>query len=185
MSGILFYLMGASGSGKDSLLQSCRQKLEHSHKAFIAHRYITRAADAGGENHIHLTESEFALRVETNMFSMHWASHGHLYGIGKEVEIWVESGLNVIMNGSREYLPEALERFSFIVPIMVDIETGLLRERLHKRGRENDEEIEKRLKRHQSLLHHMPENTLYIDNNDSLKQGTETLLDIITRPHAV
>jgi ribose 1,5-bisphosphokinase len=181
MSGKLFYLMGASGSGKDSLLQGCRQKLEHSHKAFIAHRYITRAADAGGENHIHLTESEFKLRIETGMFAMHWPSHGHLYGIGKEVEVWVESGLNVIINGSREYLPSAMKQFGYIIPIMVNIDESLLHDRLYNRGRESHSEINKRLERHATLLHHMPENTLFVDNNGSLDQGVQSLLDIITR----
>jgi ribose 1,5-bisphosphokinase len=180
MSGHLYYLMGASGSGKDSLLQGCRHRLEHSHKAFIAHRYITRAADAGGENHIHLTESEFELRRDTGMFCMHWASHGHLYGIGKEVEVWVNHGLNVIMNGSREYLPKALNNFSAITPIMITIDSDQLRHRLEKRGRESAIEIDKRLQRHEELLHQMPKSTLFIDNSGALEQGIDTLMDIIT-----
>ncbi|WP_415900934.1 phosphonate metabolism protein/1,5-bisphosphokinase (PRPP-forming) PhnN [Neptuniibacter sp. QD48_11] len=180
MSGKLFYLMGASGSGKDTLLQGCRQRLEHSHQAFIAHRYITRAADAGGENHIHLTESEFQLRVDTAMFAMHWASHGHLYGIGKEVEIWVKAGLNVIINGSREYLPIAMQQYDFLIPVMINIKTELLRDRLHKRGRETDLEIEKRLKRHADFLDHMPTGTMYIDNSGSKEKGIDALMDIIT-----
>lgn len=180
MSGKLFYLMGASGSGKDALLQGCRHRLQHSHQAFIAHRYITRAADAGGENHIHLTESEFQLRINTQMFALHWASHGHLYGIGKEVEIWVNSGINVIINGSREYLPQAQKKHDFIVPIMVNIKTDLLRERLHKRGRESNVEIEKRLERHNQFVHHMPEGTLQIDNSGTLTEGVDALMKILT-----
>ncbi len=53
----LLYLMGASGSGKDSLLDALRQHLPTD--VAVAHRYITRPADAGAENHIALSETEF------------------------------------------------------------------------------------------------------------------------------
>lgn len=56
--GKLIWLMGPSGSGKDSLLAELRQQ-EHE-QLLIAHRYITRAANAGNENHIALSEQEFS-----------------------------------------------------------------------------------------------------------------------------
>lgn len=55
--GRLIWLMGPSGSGKDSLLSALRQR-EHS-QLLVAHRYITRDANAGSENHIALSEQEF------------------------------------------------------------------------------------------------------------------------------
>lgn len=55
--GKLIWLMGPSGSGKDSLLSALRQR-EHS-QLLVAHRYITRVANAGSENHIALSEQEF------------------------------------------------------------------------------------------------------------------------------
>ena len=51
--GRLIWLMGPSGSGKDSLLSALRQR-EHS-QLLVAHRYITRDANAGSENHIALS----------------------------------------------------------------------------------------------------------------------------------
>ena len=53
MMGKLIWLMGPSGSGKDSLLEVLRQQ-EHS-DLLVAHRYITRPATAGCENHIALS----------------------------------------------------------------------------------------------------------------------------------
>jgi ribose 1,5-bisphosphokinase len=55
--GRLIWLMGPSGSGKDSLLSALRQR-EHT-QLLVAHRFITRAANAGSENHISLSEQEF------------------------------------------------------------------------------------------------------------------------------
>lgn len=57
MAGKLIWLVGASGSGKDSLLAALRQR-EHP-QLLVAHRYITRSPNAGGENHIALSEREF------------------------------------------------------------------------------------------------------------------------------
>lgn len=55
--GKLIWLMGPSGSGKDSLLAELRQQEQA--QLLVAHRYITRAANAGNENHIALSEQEF------------------------------------------------------------------------------------------------------------------------------
>lgn len=57
MTGKLIWLMGASGSGKDSLLTELRQREQT--QLLVAHRYITRDASAGSENHIALSEQEF------------------------------------------------------------------------------------------------------------------------------
>lgn len=179
MNGTLFYLMGASGSGKDSLLQGCRARLQAEDRTVIAHRFITRAAGAGGENHIHLTEPEFVMREKSGLFAMHWASHNHLYGISSEIDHWLNAGLNVIMNGSREYLPKAMAQYDALVPVMINVNSQLLKQRLHNRGRESDDEIEKRLHRHESLLHDMPASTLFVDNSGSLEEGIQALMKII------
>ena len=50
MMGKLIWLMGPSGSGKDSLLAELR--LREQTQLLVAHRYITRDASAGSENHI-------------------------------------------------------------------------------------------------------------------------------------
>ncbi len=57
MPGKLIWLVGPSGSGKDSLLAALRQR-EHP-QLLVAHRYITRPFNAGSENHIALSEHEF------------------------------------------------------------------------------------------------------------------------------
>ncbi len=57
MTGKLIWLMGASGSGKDSLLTELRQREQT--QLLVAHRYITRDASAGSENHIALSSRSF------------------------------------------------------------------------------------------------------------------------------
>lgn len=179
MSGTLFYLVGASGSGKDSLLTGCRAGLMPHHRCCVAHRYITRAADVGGENHIHLSEAEFAQRGELGMFAMQWDSHGYRYAIGSELDSWLDQGINVIVNGSREYLPQAVALYDELVPILVDVDSELLRARLTQRGRETSEEVERRLDRHAQLMQTLPADSYRVDNSGSLAQGVAALLDIV------
>lgn len=55
--GQLYYVIGPSGSGKDSIISALREQFVKD--LVVAHRYITRAADAGGENHVELSDDEF------------------------------------------------------------------------------------------------------------------------------
>lgn len=147
MSGVLLYVIGASGSGKDSLMRHAREALAADSRVVFAHRYITRPHDAGGENHVALSQAEFEARVGRNLFPLHWHSHGLRYGIGCELNHWLAKGLTVILNGSRAYLPEASRHYPELVPVLIEVSPDVLRARLHGRGRENIEDIDARLLR--------------------------------------
>ena len=70
--GTLFYVVGASGAGKDSLLAYARAALGGGAPVFFAHRYITRPAEAGGENHVALSKAEFAQMQALDLFALSW-----------------------------------------------------------------------------------------------------------------
>lgn len=179
MSGKLLYLVGASGSGKDSLLEGCRQRLQSNHGCFVAHRYITRAPNIGGENHIHLSPDEFDMRASMGMFAMQWYSHGYSYGIGSEIDNWLSKGINVVINGSREYLQIAMHAYPNLIPVLVEVNEDTLHQRLTQRGRESEEEIVKRLNRHRQIVDSLPGSIQLIDNNSNLQEGVDTLLKLI------
>ena len=103
MTGPLVYVMGPSGAGKDSVLDRARGMLSVETPVAFAHRYITRPADVGGENHVALSRAEFALRRAHGLFAFHWQAHGNDYGIGREIDAWRAAGLTVVVSGSREH----------------------------------------------------------------------------------
>lgn len=175
--GRLIYVIGPSGCGKDSVMEYARRYCRGGEAAF-AHRYITRPADAGGENHVFVHPDEFQARLERGLFSLNWESHGYRYGVGCEIDAWMEAGLTVIMNGSRAYLPEAARRYPEIVPVLVSVETDILRERLLARGRESTSEIERRLERARAYEVAHP-NLELVDNSDDLSVAGKRLLAII------
>lgn len=116
MTGKLIWLMGPSGSGKDSLLAELR--LREQTQLLVAHRYITRDASAGSENHIALSEQEFFTRAGQNLLALSWHANGLYYGVGVEIDLWLHAGFDVLVNGSRAHLPQARARYqSALLPI--------------------------------------------------------------------
>lgn len=180
----IIYLMGPSGSGKDSLLAALRQ--QHRHGLMFAHRYVTRPWKHGNENHIELSDREFELRKQSGLFCLDWQANGHHYGIGCEVHAWLAAGHPVLMNGSREHLPEAMSIFgNQLLPVMVRVNEDRLRARLLARGRETDALIEARLERSRRLLERVPEHCHFIDNNGKLEvaiQQFSRLIDQLCEP---
>lgn len=173
----LFYVIGPSGAGKDTLMLAARQALA-GQQVLFAHRYVTRALDAGGENYISLSEAEFALRQQEKLFWLVWQSHGLSYGVGQEVVSWLKQGLSVVVNGSRGYLPQAQAMAKqadvVLVPIWIHCDTPVLAQRLAQRGRETAAEIEERLVRADAFP--PPQGAVVIDNSGSLEKAVEQLL---------
>ncbi|MGQ0529528.1 MAG: phosphonate metabolism protein/1,5-bisphosphokinase (PRPP-forming) PhnN [Panacagrimonas sp.] len=171
----LYYVIGPSGAGKDSVLNWLRANLPADCPLLFAHRYITRAADAGGENHVALSEPEFALRRDAGLFCLHWSSHGLHYGVGMEVRHWLAAGFPVLLNGSREYLDQALRLQPSLVPVVLSVTPAVLRQRLQQRARETPQQIEQRLQRAASFAVTHPR-AFELDNNASLECAGQRLL---------
>lgn len=179
--GRLFYVIGASGAGKDSLLNYARQQMKNVPTIAFAHRYITRPASTDGENHVALSNEEFMVRVRNGMIVMHWQSHGNHYGIGSEINSWLAGGIDVVVNGSREYLPTATKLFPEIRPVLIDVSEQVLLRRLLNRKREGTAEIAARINR--SKMISIPDEypSIHTVNNDSdLKSAGEEFIEFIT-----
>lgn len=178
----LYYVIGASGAGKDSLIHYVKDHVPLHAPVVFAHRFITRPADAGGENHIALSTREFERRLKLGCFTMHWYSHQTYYGIGTEIDSWLSRGLDVVMNGSREYLPEALQRYANLIPVLISVHPTVLGARLTARGRETAEQIQRRLVQAVELeVDTQHPRLVRIENNGSLDDAGNRLLNEITK----
>ncbi|MEA3406200.1 MAG: phosphonate metabolism protein/1,5-bisphosphokinase (PRPP-forming) PhnN [Pseudomonadota bacterium] len=176
--GQLFYVIGPSGVGKDSLLNYARQQLGTAPVIF-AHRYITRPPELQGENHIYLSETEFNNRLQRGCFKFDWSSHGWQYALGNEVDMWLQQGLNVVMNGSRGYLAEASRRHPEIIPVLITASEVNLRQRLIRRGRETAKGIEERIQRARAFSNLKHSNLVVIENDSTIEQAGDQLVSIL------
>lgn len=174
----LIYLMGASGSGKDTLLRLLRAELRGDEPVLVAHRYITR--DSGDtEDALRLTEDEFGRRAALGCFALRWASHGLQYGIGIEIDAWLSCGAAVIINGSRAHLEQAHLRYPALTAVEVTVDPGQLLLRLAGRGRESAEQIAQRLARATQAFPVPPQCRLLRVSNDAAPEtAAAALLDI-------
>lgn len=172
----LFYVIGPSGAGKDSVINQLKQ--EKIRNLVFAHRYITRRADVGGENYIELSKYEFEFRRSLSLFSMSWQANNHRYAVGSELDAWLAQGLDVVVNGSRGYLDHALARYGDqLVPVVIEVTNQELEKRLKKRGRESEAVIKQRLLRadeFRSIC--LPNNAVMLDNSGALKATVDQFL---------
>lgn len=171
--GRLWYVIGPSGAGKDSLLAYARARLPEGKQVF-AHRYITRPAEAGGENHVALSENEFLQRERAGCFILAWERNGLHYGIGIEIRMWLDCGLDVVVNGSRAVLPRAQALFPTLIPIWITAPSQVLARRLAQRGRESREEILARLAHVEEFV--PPPGARVLENAGELAVAGEQLL---------
>ena len=177
--GCLFYLMGSSGAGKDTLIRYARAALGQRAGVVFAHRYITRPVDGAGENHVALSEEEFVLRCEHGLFLFDWSGNGCRYGVGLEVSEWLGRGLHVVVNGSRAYLAVARERVPVLRPVLVQASAGRRIERLRSRGREDEAGMAARLERAERYAASAEPDTVVIDNDGALEVAGEALLSLL------
>jgi ribose 1,5-bisphosphokinase len=182
MKGRLIYLIGPSGSGKDSLLDTARTMLA-GQGCRVASRVITRSAEAHGESAEAVGSEEFARREAQGEFAMSWYANGLYYGIPKSIDDWLAAGDDVLVNGSRGYLPEARRRYPHLLAVLLTVDDQVLRQRLHSRGRESAEEIEARLARNagfaDTLLAGENPDLCLLDNSGSLAETCQRLLQLI------
>lgn len=147
MEGSLVYVMGPSGAGKDSVLVRARALLPPDAPVVFAHRYITRPADTGGENHVAVTRAEFAMRRAHGLFAYHWHAHGNDYAVGREIHDWRAAGLTVVVSGSRDHFLRTGGLDSQARPVLITAPAERLKQRLAGRGRESAIETAERLER--------------------------------------
>ena len=180
----LVYLMGASGAGKDSLLDALRHDLPPN--LMVAHRYITRPANAGSENHIALSQHEFSQRAERGLFALEWQAHGCHYAVGIEIDHWMQLGCHVVMNGSRAHLEKARQRYGQrLLPVCLQVSDDVLASRLSQRGREDAAQIACRLQRAREYASALPAGCHLLNNDGALQETLQHLLAVLSLPVSV
>lgn len=175
--GILFYVVGASGVGKDSLIDTLRQRLP-AHRFVFARRVITRPAESGGEDHEACTEGEFLEREARGEFLLSWQAHSLRYGLPTTLHADLAAGRHVVANGSRGMAAMLATRVPALVVIEIDAPAELIAARLAARGRESADDISRRLSRPRTPY---PDSlrVVQVMNDGDLVTGAIRLLDAI------
>ncbi|MDQ3200915.1 MAG: phosphonate metabolism protein/1,5-bisphosphokinase (PRPP-forming) PhnN [Pseudomonadota bacterium] len=182
MSGRLIYLIGPSGSGKDSLLDAARSRLVQ-RNCRIVRRVITRSAEAAGEAAHGVSAQQFADMEAQGEFALSWHANGLAYGIPREIDDWLAAGQDVLVNGSRGHLSATQVRYPDALVLLLTVDDAVLRQRLLARGRESAANIEQRLARNARFSGDAGNDSSLqvIDNSGPLEQSVQRLLDCLDR----
>jgi ribose 1,5-bisphosphokinase len=140
-------VVGPSGAGKDSLIETARTAFAGDPRFHFVKRHITRPHDCGGENHHEISVADFDTKAAESFFVLDWSAHGLRYGIPRDVARHIANGEIVVANLSRATVPGARTAFSDVRVVHVTAPPEVLAGRLAARGRETQAAVEARLSR--------------------------------------
>jgi ribose 1,5-bisphosphokinase len=176
--GALMLVVGPSASGKDTLLEAARLHFRDDARLLFSRRVITRT-DQTGEPHEIVSEHVFRRIAEEGGFFLAWEAHGLHYGISAGVLDALTRGRSVIINVSRQIIPDARGRWSNTHVISVRASEEVRRRRLLARGRESAGDVDERLRR--AVTCDLPEANWVtsIDNSGDLGSGVVRFISAI------
>lgn len=148
-TGRLVAVVGASGAGKDTLLDGLVGACP---EVYRARRTISRPPADGTEDFESVTDATFDALHREGAFALVWWAHGLGYGIRHAELAPLAEGRTVVFNGSRKALPYAVERFPELRVVQVSVMPEVLAVRLKARGRETAADIARRLERADTAL---------------------------------
>lgn len=177
-SGRVFFCVGPSGVGKDALLNWVQQHFPINERAVFAKRVITRAVHSS-ELHESVDVSTFWQLAASGQFAMVWQANDLCYGIRRGVEADLKAGRDVIINGSRAYIPQLRQAFPDATVIWIEANETLIRERLEMRQRETGPALLRRLKRGSEFIPPDGQQVIRLDNSGPLEVAGQRLLEIL------
>lgn len=181
MAGKFIAVVGASGVGKDAILDLARPRLEAASRFYFPTRIVTRCNDESGQMHESVSNTEFVRRVRDDLFSLWWCTHETHYAIPDKVFDALRDNRIVIANISRRSVEEAARKFPEMEIVEIVAEPETCRKRLLIRGREDEAEIMVRQLREISNGWAAGHRVHVISNNGTLAEAADVFLATILR----
>ena len=179
--GHLVLVVGPSGAGKDSLIDSARRRLAGDEGYVFPRRIITRTSDPASEAHESVEDAEFDSLKDGGAFFLHWGAHSLRYALPASIAGHLAAGATVIANVSRAVIAEALDKHPKTTVVLVTAPQAVLEERLLARGREDLASVRRRLSRTAALPAGI--RAVTIVNGGSLEKAVGQFLDAVSQPH--
>ncbi len=175
----LFFVVGNSGSGKDTLIQEVIEMYPKELKSIkIPVRVITRPPSPETEDYESIDEETFLKWKDEGKFALTWYIYGLHYGIRSEILEWMLNGHPVIINVSRKIIESARKKFESLKVIFVHVPFEITSARIKERGREDEQAMKARLERARKNQN-LPSADFVVDNSGDLKTAAKTMLDYI------
>ncbi|MFC5067055.1 phosphonate metabolism protein/1,5-bisphosphokinase (PRPP-forming) PhnN [Flaviflagellibacter deserti] len=176
MSGGFVFVVGPSGSGKDSLIGYAKTALADDVSMVFPRRIVTRPSSAH-EDHDTIDETAFAEGESAGTFTLCWRAHGLGYALPKSALENVRQGHIAVCNISRRMVPWSRIHLPKVTVVEITAPIELLRERLAGRARIEDGDLNARLGR--SLEVWTPVDATIV-NDRTIEEAGRELVALIT-----
>lgn len=177
--GRLFFFVGASGVGKDTLLRWLEQQSGASGSIVFARRTITRSVHPS-EAHEAVDTATFWRQAAAGEFAMMWQANDLCYGIRRGIEADLKAGRDVVVNGSREYIPQLKQMYPDARIIWVEAGSDVIRQRIEARQRESGAALLRRMDRIAQFTPPQSDDVIRIDNSGPLEAAGARLLEVFS-----
>lgn len=178
--GLLIVLSGPSGAGKGTLCQELLRQIPQVKYSVSATTRQPRPGEVDGVHYFFRNREDFQTMIDKDQL-LEWAEFcGNYYGTPQfAVEQTIQAGNDVILEIEIQGAMKVKERFPqgvfiFVVPPSLDE----LSERIHKRGTESEEVIQKRLATAAQELEYVSEYD-YVVVNDEVPLAVDKLKSIL------
>jgi ribose 1,5-bisphosphokinase len=177
--GVLFLIVGNSGSGKDSIIQGAVRKYPNALNLYVPKRYITRPPSKTEES-ISVSSREFKMMSNEGLFALKWHIYGLDYGIPIEIDERLKKGHPVAVNVSRTIIPEARKMYENIKVIFIEVPLDITLKRLKERSREIGRRLEERIERARNNQQ-FPEADFIVNNSGLLDDAIDQFLNYVIK----
>ena len=178
--GLLFIVSAPSGAGKTTLCREMAHRLPGLNYSVSHTTRPPRAGEVHGRDYFFVNRQEFEKLIGRNEFS-EWAEvHRNLYGTHEgSLHYLMDQGVDVLLDVDAQGAASLKKRIPEGVCIYIlPPSLKALEERLHERGSDVPEEIERRLKEARNEIQNL-HNYGYLITNDDFKKASRELESII------
>lgn len=178
--GRLYFLVGPSGAGKDTLLRWVQRHAGAGGGIVFARRTITRPPHES-ESHDAVDTATFRRLSAAGHFAMVWEANDLCYGIPRSIEDELKAGRHVIVNGSRAFIPRLRQIFPDAEIVWLEADAAQIRQRIEARQREAGPALLRRVDRIGQFSPPEGERVIRIDNSGPIELAGRRLLQILSR----
>lgn len=146
---IIFCFSGPAGSGKSSICQRISKSIDHLRLSISTTTRPPRVGEIDGVDYYFVTREEFQRRVASGDFLEHAEYSGNMYGTEKRnVEAAFLEGSDLLFDIEVQGVEQVKQIYgSEVVTVFVcPPSLKVLEERIRKRGKDSEEQIQSRLK---------------------------------------
>jgi len=179
--GCLFIISAPSGAGKTTLCNAILKKFPDLCYSISHTTREPRTSEQDGVDYFFITDDEFRHHIEKGSWA-EWAKvHGHYYGTSAQfIDRYLSEGKNILLDIDVNGAKQILCRYPLSITIFIMPPTfETLKQRLIKRGTDNEQIIAKRLKNAKTEIA-QKDQYKHIVVNDSLPEAIKTLSAIIS-----